>query len=437
LQLKIKREISFENNFFYCSKKLIPREALKSLFFRTGFNQTIKTQYMDDFFKSEQLRKTNILINAIWAAVIFMNVTFGIAIFVLPEFITRYLTFIVVSWVAAIILIFLTKKSKIKLSALLYLILFIWLIFGGAWTGGGIRGHGLKLLPIVVLFAGLTLEKKGIWLFTILTSLCGLGLVFAEYYMFLPRLEPLGQDATIHWVYQTTCIFLLAFLAYLAVRDLKKSLRNVQVELAHSKEMEEKYRLILESFPDIYFQTDVEGKIIVVSPSVKACIGYDVVDVVGRNISEFYLDSKAGNAFLVDLKTNEYVRNYELDMVSKEGNVIKTIISSRFIYDENANQIGVEGTIHDITKMQEAKDLLKIHHKELLDIAFLQSHIVRRPVATILGLIRLIDVEDRNNPINFEVIKHLETAAKELDSVIKKIIEKTHRIQEITEKKIE
>jgi PAS domain S-box-containing protein len=63
--------------------------------------------------------------------------------------------------------------------------------------------------------------------------------------------------------------------------------------------------------------------------------------------------------------------------------------------------------------------------RRLHEIASISSHEIRRPVATILGLVNLFD---RNNPgssLNKEIIGHLETTALELDAVIHIIVEKT------------
>ena len=41
------------------------------------------------------------------------------------------------------------------------------------------------------------------------------------------------------------------------------------------RESEEKYRTIFESFHDIYYRTDKEGRITVISPSIRTHAGYE------------------------------------------------------------------------------------------------------------------------------------------------------------------
>lgn len=63
--------------------------------------------------------------------------------------------------------------------------------------------------------------------------------------------------------------------------------------------------------------------------------------------------------------------------------------------------------------------------RRLQEIAAISSHNIRRPVATILGLVNLFDKNNLANPLNSEIIEHLETSAVELDDVIHIIVEKT------------
>jgi GAF domain-containing protein len=68
---------------------------------------------------------------------------------------------------------------------------------------------------------------------------------------------------------------------------------------------------------------------------------------------------------------------------------------------------------------------LKTQNEQLYDIAFLQAHQVRGPIAQIKGLYNLIKFDDLNDPINKDVLPRLKTATESLDEVVHSIIEKT------------
>jgi DNA-binding NtrC family response regulator len=72
---------------------------------------------------------------------------------------------------------------------------------------------------------------------------------------------------------------------------------------------------------------------------------------------------------------------------------------------------------------------LKTQHNQLFEIAFLQSHQVRVPIAHILGLFSLFKFDTPSDPINGEVLCQLKTVAESFDKMIHDIVEKTNEIK--------
>lgn len=68
---------------------------------------------------------------------------------------------------------------------------------------------------------------------------------------------------------------------------------------------------------------------------------------------------------------------------------------------------------------------LELRNRKLEEIAWIQSHKLRKPVATILGLIGLINYENLSDPENEVTLKHIKTAGDELDDIIAEIDKKT------------
>ncbi len=120
-------------------------------------------------------------------------------------------------------------------------------------------------------------------------------------------------------------------------------------------------------------------------------------------------------------------------MSSKSTDVLATFA----IYYDTIREPGkdelrmVERTVNILRELVESKrneEDLADHTKRLQDIASISSHNIRRPVATILGLTSLFDTKNMDNPLNKEIMEHLETTAVELDDVIHIIVEKTAAI---------
>ena len=82
----------------------------------------------------------------------------------------------------------------------------------------------------------------------------------------------------------------------------------------------------------------------------------------------------------------------------------------------------------DLKQKKIAEKNLKEQNTRLIEIAFLQSHQVRVPVAQIIGLFNLFDFENPQHPNNIVLFKKLKVVADSLDVTIHQITEKTQSI---------
>lgn len=73
---------------------------------------------------------------------------------------------------------------------------------------------------------------------------------------------------------------------------------------------------------------------------------------------------------------------------------------------------------------------LKSQNEKLYEIAFLQSHQVRAPIAHIQGLFNLFKFDSPFDPRNMEILQKLKAASETVDKVVHEIVQKTTRIKE-------
>ncbi|HVV56638.1 MAG TPA: PAS domain S-box protein [Mucilaginibacter sp.] len=95
------------------------------------------------------------------------------------------------------------------------------------------------------------------------------------------------------------------------------------------------------------------------------------------------------------------------------------------IRDENGVGVRMIGAMQDVTLMKQHELRVMEQNERLTEIAQINAHEIRRPVATILGLMQLINKNTIGNEANRELVDYLEAATNELDGVIKRIIDKT------------
>jgi PAS domain S-box-containing protein len=100
------------------------------------------------------------------------------------------------------------------------------------------------------------------------------------------------------------------------------------------------------------------------------------------------------------------------------------------VYEESSkNLIGIAVLITDITAIKRASNRIENQNKMLKEIAFLQSHRVRRPLANILGLINLFNQNDMNDPFNKTILDKMLFSTHELDEIIHSIVDKTYDME--------
>jgi PAS domain S-box-containing protein len=108
---------------------------------------------------------------------------------------------------------------------------------------------------------------------------------------------------------------------------------------------------------------------------------------------------------------------------------IRYIESHAIIKKSSAGKLlGLIGTNRDITDDVLVQEKIKTQNKVLREIAFIQSHEVRRPLANILAVIEIL--KNSGAVDGLEIFEHLVDSANELDTEIKRIVNKTNTIDD-------
>lgn len=94
-------------------------------------------------------------------------------------------------------------------------------------------------------------------------------------------------------------------------------------------------------------------------------------------------------------------------------------------FDYDGNIIGVSVNSTDITQKIETEQTVLAQNQSLKEIAFIQSHELRRPVASIMGLMNLLKMDGHTQSI--KELNLMEHAVLELDEKIKLIVNHADR----------
>jgi len=106
------------------------------------------------------------------------------------------------------------------------------------------------------------------------------------------------------------------------------------------------------------------------------------------------------------------------------------MVSYHPVYDKAGTMMGVTFNTTNIDKRKRYALKLEEQNETLRDIAWQQSHEVRRPVANILGLINLLeeDIKKENHDI---YLAYLKQSTQELDNIIHKIVEAANSSEQL------
>jgi PAS domain-containing protein len=101
-------------------------------------------------------------------------------------------------------------------------------------------------------------------------------------------------------------------------------------------------------------------------------------------------------------------------------------LSGQLELDENGKVTKMIGTLQDFTDHWTQVERIRHQNEMLREISWIQSHKVRGPVATIMGLAELINEQNLSDPENLKIISGLKIATNDLDTVIKEIVKKSN-----------
>ena len=133
------------------------------------------------------------------------------------------------------------------------------------------------------------------------------------------------------------------------------------------RESEANYRGIIENIVDVYFRSDLQGTLMMISPSGVTLLGYDSEsDFIGRDIyAHFFYNPEEGRKVVSDFQEKGTIKDFEVTLRHKDGYPIPVEMSSRYFRDEQGNALGVEGILRDIRKRKQADEEKRILEERL------------------------------------------------------------------------
>lgn len=191
---------------------------------------------------------------------------------------------------------------------------------------------------------------------------------------------------------------------------------------------ERKLKALINNTDDLIWLLDQQKQIITYNDAFRQVLGSKYGS--DKDVRMFYLD-KAGETATIS-KWIQYIDRalkgeslrLEEDLTSNGMTRFYDVVINP-VYNDDQTIMGVGCFARDITDRKAAEDHVKFRVKQLQEVAWIQSHEVRKPVANILGLLELMRTHHAADAAQQELIEHLHASCTELDQVVRKIVAKS------------
>lgn len=195
------------------------------------------------------------------------------------------------------------------------------------------------------------------------------------------------------------------------------------------QESNERFKILTKATVEAIIDWDIKNNKVVWGEGFQTMLGYNIensgFDLWSSNIhpddkEKVFLDL---NKALFDPKVFQF--NAEFRFLKADKSIAYVQHKGIFIRDAKGKATRALGAMIDLTETLERMSKIEMQNKVLKEIAWTQSHLVRAPLANILGLTELLKENMNSGDENAQLIDYLKESAEKLDTVINNIVNKT------------
>ena len=200
------------------------------------------------------------------------------------------------------------------------------------------------------------------------------------------------------------------------------------------RESEEKYRTILESIEEGYFETDLEGNLTFFSNPFSKILAYSRSQLIGMNTRQYTTPETAAKMDRIteQLKQSgisENVTSY--DIIRPNGDKVLLELSFSLLKDPDKGPIGFKGVLRDVSERKKTEDEKQKLEAQLQQMQKLESigtlaggiaHDFNNILMGIQGNASLMLLKIDSEHPNYEKIKNIETYVQNGTTLTKQLL---------------
>jgi len=157
---------------------------------------------------------------------------------------------------------------------------------------------------------------------------------------------------------------------YREIQATADSLAALKTALLQSRE---KYRSIYENIQDIYYESDMAGTLLEISPSVEKQTRYTREELIGESVYRLYRDPSQREALLEAFFDRGQVSDFEIDLKDKDDTLLHCSISARLLRKADDTPERMVGSLRIINDRKQAEQELEKYRRELESLVHVRT----------------------------------------------------------------
>ena len=213
----------------------------------------------------------------------------------------------------------------------------------------------IEIIYFVFFIGKIVKNKRDGALYVTVASLIGFAGVILEV-LYLQGISPIPFDSSLTFLgfIMVQAIFLSSRISnsFQRVEALSRELKETNANLSES---EKKYRAIFEESKDMVFIASLDEQFEDVNPASEEILGYTRTELKNMKLSDLVVHQQDRQKIEKTLRGDEIVRDYELELKKKNGDIIHGLATLTLRRDENNAVVEIQGRIQNIDAMKQAE----------------------------------------------------------------------------------
>jgi len=249
--------------------------------------------------------------------------------------------------------------------------------------GGTVREQGLKhrlmiiisvifVLPSLVLCyvfydQNITLSLSNVVLFCLITILAAIGVILVRYVFdaitatadFLRKATTGGEKLSLDLHHEAKELNDISESLNRLIERFEKTTDSLNQTQGDLRESQEKYRNILESIEEGYYEVDLAGNFTFFNLAVSRMLGYSAEELRGMNNRQYMAEGiarKAFSAYNEVFRTGIPKQHFDAELIRKNGDKLYAGTSISLMRNSLGQPVGFRGIILDITERKRMEE---------------------------------------------------------------------------------